>query len=1335
MKRAWQMGRSGPQIGKWHFLKIVLMFFLIATIAGAASAATLYVGAGLESSGDGTSWATAYASLEDALDNAADGDDIWMQGGTYPLDTYLSIYNVNNVSIYGGFSGTETALSQRDLAANATILDGSSVLYSDMITIESYNTSGIVIDGITIANYSSTGTAMRIPGSPTIRNCNFFNNTTSSGEGTGSTTGYYGGAAMLISGGAPVIVNCVFAHNTATYGYGGAVNMRISSADFINCTFTRNTAIDGGAVSVYSDNGTNNEFYNCLFWGNTVDTASYPQVDIDTGAGTSYTANYNFYASSGDPLLVDPDNGNYHLSPGSPCIDAGTGSVSLASVDMDGDTRVIDGDENGDLVVDIGADEFDPTQQYYADIYVDAAQSDDSGDGTTWAKAKATLQGAIDAAVEGDEIWVRTGTYSPIVIDRAVSIYGGFVGSEIQRIGRNPETYPTAIDGQGSARCVEVTGAAVMDGFTITNGYSSNGGGILISNSGATIANCIIDGNASPDYAGGVYFSSPATMENCEITNNQANTGGGIYNGYVSSTVSGCLIEGNSANNGGGIFNDGGFAPEITNCTIKSNYATVNGGGICNDEKNDAVISGCTIVLNTATGRGGGIFSGQESSSNTLYAEPEISNSVIANNWATWGGGLYCAAYSRPEIINNTIAGNTAATGGAGVYVVDAYSQTRIMNSVLYGNVLDAGGYADIYYNGSTEANLALLYNSFSVLDESWHNSGTPIRTGNIAGIAGFINYNGPDGDPLAGGDSNYHIIETSDLVDQGVASYTISVSVTLVAPDHDLEDNARPQGGGVDIGAYESGYTATVTQYTLTASVSGSNGTVTPTTGTYADGTTVTLTATPASGYRVASWNGTSDDSSTGTTNTVVMDSNKIVTVSFESIPVTQYSLTASVSGGNGTVSPTTGTYDDGTTVTLTATPASGYRVASWSGTSDDSATTAANTVVMDGNKTVTVTFEVIPPTQYTLTASVSGGNGTVSPTSGTYDGGTTVTLAAAAASGYQVASWSGTSDDSATTTTNTVIMNADKTVSVTFESIPAAQYTLTVQVEGQGSASPANGSVYDDGTTVDLTATPEAHWMFDGWSGNVADTDASSTTIFMDADQSITAVFVADSDEDSVPDDNEFGPNGDDPTYDGNGDGTADSEQGFVVSGRNYSGDQYVTIEFPETATIDEISVIETPPGAPDDVAFTWDCFRFALDGLASGSAIQVMIFLPEGAEAVSYYKYGPTTDDTNPHWYEFLYDGSTGAEINGNEITLHLVDGQRGDDDLSVNGSILDDGGPVLAVADSDAATGDGGSSGCFISTAGTSGSIHQWGPGIALFCTILLFIAGFGIIQRD
>lgn len=59
--------------------------------------------------------------------------------------------------------------------------------------------------------------------------------------------------------------------------------------------------------------------------------------------------------------------------------------------------------------------------------------------------------------------------------------------------------------------------------------------------------------------------------------------------------------------------------------------------------------------------------------------------------------------------------------------------------------------------------------------------------------------------------------------------------------------------------------------------------------------------------------------------------------------------------------------------------------------------------------------------------------------------------------------------------------------------------------------------------------------------------------------------------------------------------------------------------------------------------------------------------------------YRKYGRTPDNTEPHWYDFTYDGQTGAEINGNQVTLHFIDGDRGDDDLQLNGTIVDQGGP--------------------------------------------------------
>jgi hypothetical protein len=76
--------------------------------------------------------------------------------------------------------------------------------------------------------------------------------------------------------------------------------------------------------------------------------------------------------------------------------------------------------------------------------------------------------------------------------------------------------------------------------------------------------------------------------------------------------------------------------------------------------------------------------------------------------------------------------------------------------------------------------------------------------------------------------------------------------------------------------------------------------------------------------------------------------------------------------------------------------------------------------------------------------------------------------------------------------------------------------------------------------------------------------------------------------------------------------------------------------------------------------------------------GGSATLSLFLPPWERANTYYKFGPTPDDPTPHWYEFLFDGTTGAEMLSDRIILHMVDGQRGDDDLTANGRILDPGG---------------------------------------------------------
>jgi hypothetical protein len=195
---------------------------------------------------------------------------------------------------------------------------------------------------------------------------------------------------------------------------------------------------------------------------------------------------------------------------------------------------------------------------------------------------------------------------------------------------------------------------------------------------------------------------------------------------------------------------------------------------------------------------------------------------------------------------------------------------------------------------------------------------------------------------------------------------------------------------------------------------------------------------------------------------------------------------------------------------VTLTATADAGFQLKSWSGTDDDSLTAATNTVTMDADKTVTVEFEPATTVQYQLSASVVGGNGTIIPTGGSYYEGEVVTLTATADTGYRVKSWSGTDDDSLTTATNTVTMDADKTVTVEFELVPVVQYDLTVNISGSGSVvlNPPGG-VYDEGTTVELTAIADGDWDFSDWTGDLNGV-TNPAVVVMDSNKGVTANFV---------------------------------------------------------------------------------------------------------------------------------------------------------------------------------------------------------------------------------
>jgi uncharacterized repeat protein (TIGR02543 family) len=218
---------------------------------------------------------------------------------------------------------------------------------------------------------------------------------------------------------------------------------------------------------------------------------------------------------------------------------------------------------------------------------------------------------------------------------------------------------------------------------------------------------------------------------------------------------------------------------------------------------------------------------------------------------------------------------------------------------------------------------------------------------------------------------------------------------------------------------------------YSLTVTATGS-GTVakSPDQASYASGTTVSLTATPATGYQFSGWSG----DATGTTNplTVTMTANKNITATFTAVAPTTYTLTTATTGsGTVTENPDQATYASGTSVSLTATPAAGFAFSSWSG--DATGATNPLTVTMTANRSITATFTAVPPTTYTLaTTTVGTGTVTKNPNQASYTSGSSVTLTATAGTGYTFSGWSG--DASGTANPLTVMMTANKAITATF-------------------------------------------------------------------------------------------------------------------------------------------------------------------------------------------------------------------------------------------------------------------------------------------------------------
>ena len=458
-----------------------------------------------------------------------------------------------------------------------------------------------------------------------------------------------------------------------------------------------------------------------------------------------------------------------------------------------------------------------------------------------------------------------------------------------------------------------------------------------------------------------------------------------------------------------------------------------------------------------------------------LRGENKAAYSYIGSCPVTYWYEDYYFGVGATNVMNQTPTLENTATGVYdGIWMDDTYN--TVSSITFLGNIAvcyaSTGGY-------QTSSNPTYYWQAYHVLGDGsimpYRVNPTPNTVSHASTFpAGATSFQVSAEAGSYVGISQNNVLKGAALVP---ASGSVSVPVTAGITSGQVrivvtKPQRQPYIQDINVGGAPQSFTIAVSANpTIGGTVTGG--------GTYNQGTSCTVTATANASYSFINWTENGNVVSTNRNYTFTVTSNRTLVANFQAQPQ-NYTISVSANPTNGGTVTGGGSYQQGQSCTVNATPATGYNFVRWTENGQQVSTNASYTFTVTGNRTLVAQFQL---QSFSITASADPNNGGTVTGGGTYNYGQSCTLSATPATGYTFVNW--------TKNGQQVSTNASYTFNVTSSGAYVAHfqiqsYNVEVIAKPANGGTVTGGGTYTHGQNCTITATANEGYDFINWTEN---------------------------------------------------------------------------------------------------------------------------------------------------------------------------------------------------------------------------------------------------------